>query len=104
MKLDELHNAADNASALLKSLANPQRLRILCLIMEQERPVGELADALDMQQSAVSQHLALLRREGLLKARRDGQTVYYQLTGSNIAPLLDVLAGMFCQPKKRTRG
>lgn len=97
MKLEDLRESADKASAFLKSLANPQRLRIMCLIMEQERPVGELADAVELNQSAVSQHLALLRREGLLKTRRDGQTIYYQLADRKVTRFFGLLEDMFCK-------
>ena len=65
MNIVELNRSAEKASDFLKSLANPNRLRILCLIMEGERPVGELAEAIGITQSATSQHLALLRSEGL---------------------------------------
>jgi DNA-binding transcriptional ArsR family regulator len=99
MKLEDLRESADKASSFLKSLANPQRLRIMCLIMEQERPVGELADAVELNQSAVSQHLALLRREGLLKTRRDGQTIYYQLADRNVTKFFGLLEDMFCKRK-----
>jgi DNA-binding transcriptional ArsR family regulator len=97
MKLDDLRQSADNASAFLKSLANPQRLKIMCLIMEKERPVGELAEAVELNQSAVSQHLALLRREGLLKTRRDGQTIFYQLADKNVTKFFGLLEDMFCK-------
>lgn len=99
MKLEDLRESADNASSFLKSLANPQRLRIMCLIMEKERPVGELADAVELNQSAVSQHLALLRREGLLKTRRDGQTIYYQLADKSVIKFFSLLEDMFCKGK-----
>ena len=101
-----LREGADAASSFLKSLSNPQRLRIMCLIMEKERPVGELASALDLSQSAVSQHLALLRREGLLKSRRNGQTVYYQIANSSITALFSLLERMFCdgaEPRSSAR-
>jgi DNA-binding transcriptional ArsR family regulator len=97
MKLKDLRESADRASIFLKSLANPQRLRILCLIMEQERPVGELAEAVELNQSAVSQHLALMRREGLLKTRREGQTIYYQLADRNVTRFFGLLEDMFCK-------
>ncbi len=99
MKLEDLREAADRASSFLKSLANPQRLRIMCLIMEKERPVGELAEAVELNQSAVSQHLALLRREGLLKTRRDGQTIYYQLADRNVMKFFSLLEDMYCNAR-----
>ena len=100
MNIQELNRSAEKASDFLKSLANPNRLRILCLIMEGERPVGELADAIGINQSATSQHLALMRREGLVKTRRDGQTIYYQLADKNVARTHKLLSDLFCPPGK----
>jgi len=97
--LKNLSRSADKAGAFLKALANPQRLRIVCLIAERERPVGELAEAAELKQSAVSQHLALLRREGLLRARRQGKAVYYQLADRNVASFLSLLQAKFCRPE-----
>jgi ArsR family transcriptional regulator, virulence genes transcriptional regulator len=98
MNLDQLGQSADKASAFLKSLGNAHRLRILCLIMEGERPVGDLATAVGLNQSAVSQHLARMRQEGLIKSRRDGQTIYYQLADKNVSRLVKLLESMFCSP------
>lgn len=96
MNIVELNKSAEKASDFLKSLANPSRLRILCLIMEGERPVGDLADAIGINQSAASQHLALMRREGLVKSRRDGQTIFYQLADKNVSKTLRLLSDLFC--------
>lgn len=96
MKTEELAVAAEHASSFLKSIANPQRLRILCLIMEGERPVGEIADAIGAAQSAVSQHLALMRREGLVAPRRSGQTIFYRLADKKVVKLFRVLSDLFC--------
>ena len=71
--------AADEASGLLKALANPHRLIIICQLIERERSVGELADFLKLRDSTVSQHLALLRKDGLVTPRRDGQTIWYSI-------------------------
>ncbi len=100
MNLQDLNEAADKASVFLKSLGNAHRLRILCLIMEQERPVGDLAEAVGLAQSAVSQHLARMRQEGLIKSRRDGQTIYYQLADKNVARMIKLLESMFCGPNR----
>ena len=99
MNLHQLDHAAERASVFLKSLGNAHRLRILCLIMEEERPVGDLAGAVGVAQSAVSQHLARMRAEGLIKARRDGQTIYYQVADKNVARMLKLLESMFCAPR-----
>ena len=93
---DRLAAASDEASAFLKSLASPVRLRILCLIAGKEASVGEIAEALGARHSLVSQHLGLLRREGLVSARRDGQTIWYALSDQRAATLLQTLQAIFC--------
>ena len=100
MNMTDLANSSDRASEFLKSLANSQRLRILCLIMEGERPVGEIADAIGANQSSVSQNLALMRREGLVVPRRSGQTIYYRLANKKLIKMFRLLNDMFCRPAK----
>jgi DNA-binding transcriptional ArsR family regulator len=95
--------AADKASELLKSLGNRHRLLMLCQLAEDERSVGELAAFLGMRDSTVSQHLALLRREGLVKARREGQTIWYSLASPPARRVLETLFEVFCPPKRRRR-
>ena len=99
MNINDLANASDRASEFLKSLANAQRLRILCLVMEGERPVGEIAEAVGAKQSSVSQNLALMRREGLVVSRRSGQTIYYRLADKKLVKLFRLLNDMFCKPE-----
>ncbi len=96
MDTAELAKSSGRASEFLKSLANAQRLRILCLIMEGERPVGEIAEAIGANQSSVSQNLALMRREGLVVPRRSGQTIYYRLADKKLVKLFQLLNDMFC--------
>ncbi len=98
MNISDLAASSDRASDFLKSLANAQRLRILCLILEGERPVGEIAEAIGANQSSVSQNLALMRREGLVVPRRDGQTIYYRLADKNVVKIFRLLSDMFCKP------
>ena len=86
IKADQMHAAAGAAEEMLKALANRHRLMILCQISETERSVGELAELLDLRDSTVSQHLALLRKDGLVKTRREGQTVWYSLASSSVTP------------------
>ena len=90
--------AADRASALLKALANRHRLLILCQLLEVERSVGELAGFLGIRDSGVSQHLALLRKDGLVAARRDGQTIWYSIASTEARALLTTLYAIYCQP------
>ncbi|MCB5944034.1 helix-turn-helix transcriptional regulator [Acidocella sp. KAb 2-4] len=94
-----MHSAADQASDLLKSLANSHRLMILCQLLEGERSVGELAAFLDLRSSTVSQHLALLRREGLVVARREAQTIYYDIASQPARRILETLFELFCAPE-----
>ncbi|MCK2183125.1 ArsR/SmtB family transcription factor [Halomonas getboli] len=84
----------DRASALLKAMANDNRLRILCLLDGQELSVTELNQQLALSQSALSQHLAILRREHLVSTRRASQTIYYSLNGDRARTLLAALARM----------
>ncbi len=97
MNTQELARSADRASDFLKSLANPLRLRILCMIMERERPVGDIAEELGVRQTAVSQHLALLRKDGLVAPRRDGQTIHYRLADRNVRKVVKLLYELFCK-------
>lgn len=87
---------ADEAAALLKALANGQRLRILCLLVGAERSVGELNDEVELSQSALSQHLARLREEGLVQTRREAQTIYYSLADGPARQLIATLHGLYC--------
>ena len=97
-QLQQLNESAEKASNFLKSVGNAQRLRLLCLMMEKERPVGELAEAVGLAQSAVSQHLARMRQEGLIKSRRDRQTIYYALADRKVVKLIKLLESLFCAP------
>lgn len=96
-------SAADRASALLKSLANRHRLLILCRLSQQESSVGELAELLGIRDANVSQHLALLRREGLVTARREGQTIWYAICSPPARMLVEALYRAYCAPTDRAR-
>ena len=105
MKLEMLRmqSAADEASELLKALANRHRLLILCQLVDRERSVGELAEFLGIRDSTVSQHLALLRRDGLVAARREGQTIWYSISSAPARALLQTLYRIYCTPAPRGR-
>jgi len=96
-----MQSAAGDASELLKSLANRHRLLILCQLVERERSVGELADFLGIRDSTVSQHLALLRRDGIVAARRDGQTIWYSISSPPARALVEALYRVYCGPARR---
>lgn len=90
--------AADEASELLKSLANRHRLLILCQLIEGERSVGELAAFLGARDSTVSQHLALLRKDGLVETRRVGQSIFYSIASEPARRVLHALFAIYCAP------
>lgn len=94
----EMHAAAEKASDLLKSLANRHRLLIVCQLVEGERSVGELAAFVDIRDSTVSQHLALLRKDGVVKARRDGQTIWYSIANPTARAVIETLYQAYCAP------
>lgn len=96
MKILQMKKSADSACGLLKALAHPDRLMIICHLAAGERAVGDIAEALDLRASTVSQHLALLRREGILKSRRQGQTVWYSVGTPMAEQLVSTLYKMYC--------
>lgn len=87
---------AEAAAELLKAMANPQRLRVLCLLAEGERSVGEINAAVALSQSALSQHLAVLREQGLVQTRREAQTIRYSLVDGPVAKLIHALHDIYC--------
>lgn len=99
MQVNEMTEVAEEVSDLLKALSNNNRLLLLCQLTERERSVGELADLVGMQLPAVSQHLALLRREGLIKGRRDGQTIFYAIAREDVRQMMAFLYRTFCEQK-----
>ncbi len=92
----ELKAHAQEAAQLLKALANENRLMILCSLVQQELNVSQLNERLTLSQSALSQHLAWLRREGLVQTRRDAQTIFYSLQGSKAKQVIEVLQSIYC--------
>jgi DNA-binding transcriptional ArsR family regulator len=98
-RMDELSQNARHVAELLKSMANPARLVILCRLAECECSVGELERAVGLSQSAISQHLAVLRRNEVVACRRDGQTVFYSLASSDIVTVMGTLHAVFCSER-----
>ena len=96
MPLDELRKNAARATSLLKSMANESRLMILCQLSQGELTVGEMSKHVSLSQSALSQHLSLLRREGLVKTRRSSQFVYYGLDSEEVKAVIGTLYEQFC--------
>ena len=94
--LSQMREHARTAASLLKALANENRLMILCTLIEGEMSVGELNAKVPLSQSALSQHLASLRDAGLVNTRKEAQTVYYRLEGSEATRVISVLQSIYC--------
>ena len=95
MQYDRGRQALKGASTVLKAMSNENRLLILYHLAQGEHSVGELCDLVGLSQSALSQHLAKLRRDGLVHTRRAAQTVYYRVTSDEVLRLLDTLHELF---------
>jgi ArsR family transcriptional regulator, virulence genes transcriptional regulator len=92
---------AAEAAALLDALANPRRLMILCELAQGERSVGALVRAVGLQQAAVSQHLAKLRRAGVVTSRPEAQMAFYRLKSPAAVAVINTLSTIFCPPYTR---
>jgi DNA-binding transcriptional ArsR family regulator len=96
MQLQDMEAAAARVSEIMKLLANKHRLLVLCQLVEGEKSVGELARLLSVREPAMSQQLAVLRREGLIRPRREAQTIYYELARDDIRRLMEFLYATYC--------
>jgi DNA-binding transcriptional ArsR family regulator len=97
-----MHANAEEPPRLLKALGNAQRLRMLCLLADGEMSVGQINEQLpELSQSALSQHLARLREEGLVDTRREAQNVWYSLPPGPAQAIIDTLYGLYCAPTVR---
>ena len=98
--IKRLEKNAARACDLLGAMANPSRLMILCQLAESEKSVGELQPLIGLSQSALSQHLALLREKRLVRTRRDGQQIFYSIASREAGALMHTLHEEFCVPKR----
>lgn len=87
---------ASAAAKLLRAMSNEHRLMILCRLGPKEMSVGELGSDFNLSQSALSQHLAVLREEGLVATRREGQTIFYRIGDPAAVQVIETLAAIFC--------
>lgn len=94
---------ARQAARLLGAMSNPRRLIVLCELGHGERSVGALARMAGLGQSALSQHLAKLRAQGLVRTRREAQTVYYRLASPAASAVIATLIAQFCPPARGSR-
>ena len=95
MDISQLERNAEVAANLLKAMSNDKRLIIMCALFKGEKCVGELEDIVGLSQSALSQHLARLRRDGLVLTRRDAQTIYYSLEDNAVKAMLRCLYDIY---------
>ncbi len=101
--LADFEKKAVEVADILRALANERRLMILCQLVEYgEATVGSLVDAVGISQSALSQHLAKMRDEGIVTYRRDSQSIWYRIADPRIEDLFATLHRLFCKPAKRT--
>jgi ArsR family transcriptional regulator len=105
LPLAEIEASAGKAADLLHALGNEKRLMILCRLGAGEHQAGALRAPIGLSQSALSQHLAVLRRAGIVAARRDGQAIWYRISDPAAVQMIAALASVFCpdshEPRKR---
>ena len=98
MNLMDLQSKAETVEAPLKSVGNRNRLIVLCELLKGERSVGALQHAIGLSQSALSQHLARLRADGIVATRRESQTIHYSLASEKVSRLIGLLYELYCAP------
>ncbi|PJC87436.1 transcriptional regulator [Vibrio sp. HA2012] len=96
MDIPKMQNSAVDVSELLKTMAHPERLMVLCQLTQGEVGVGKLQEGSSLSQSAFSQHLTVLKKHGLVKVRKESQQVFYSLSDPRITRLLQNLQTIFC--------
>ena len=101
LNIERMREGAAAATALLRVLANQDRLLLLCQLTLGEHSVSELEESLEIQQPTLSQQLGVLRNEGLVETRRDGKRIYYQVTEPRVMRLLELLYNQFCTSNRR---
>lgn len=97
MNIIKMTRKAEDIGGLLRILSHPKRLLLLCQLVDQERSVGDLAAQLQMREAAASQQLALLRKDRIVKTRRDGQTIFYSLARADLKALIGFLYATYCK-------
>jgi DNA-binding transcriptional ArsR family regulator len=100
---DDMAEHVDSAASLLRAMANPHRLQILCLLGEGELSVGSLNERIPLSQSALSQHLAVLRDDGLVATRRESQSIRYRVQPGPALEVIRALHGHYCKAVRTRR-
>ena len=99
--IEAMQAQASKATSLLGAMCNEKRLMMLCQLIDGEKSVNELAELVDAPQPTVSQHLGLLRRQGLVSSRKHGQVHFYSLAGSEAREILATLQSLYCDPQTK---
>ena len=110
MKNDQIHNVSqedkfdfskvDTVTKTLKVLANPDRLKILCILIEKELNVQSIESHTNIQQPTLSQQLTVLRNAEIVKTRREGKQIYYQIKDNDILKIMQTLYEIYCEPNE----
>lgn len=101
--LSLFEESAGRAATLLRLLGNERRLMVLCQLAEGELSVSDIRSRVGLSQSALSQHLALLREEGIVATRRESQTIFYRIVDHAAMRVIETLAELFCPPEMRIK-
>jgi ArsR family transcriptional regulator, virulence genes transcriptional regulator len=101
--LAQVEEHAAGAAVLLKALGNEQRLIVLCTLLDGPHSVGEINARVSLSQSALSQHLAVLRTAGIVTTRRESQTIWYEIAPGPANHVMEALYAAFCAPQARSR-
>lgn len=94
------YSEVENISSLLKSISHPIRLKILCLLQEKEMTVGEIRDEVETTHANISQHLSILRNQGVIGFRKDSNFIYNRIEDERIIELMKTLRMLFCQSEQ----
>jgi DNA-binding transcriptional ArsR family regulator len=103
LELKRMRASAARASSLLRNLAHEDRLVLLCELSAGEKSVGDLEELVGLRQPSLSQQLGVLRREGLVKTRREGKRIYYRLGSNDALRVIETLHEVFCGPASKRR-
>lgn len=103
LDFDVMRTKASQASDLLKALANPDRLLLLCQLSQCEQCVSDLEKSVGIRQPSLSQQLTVLRAENLVKTRREGKQIYYSIASKEALLVMRLLYEQFCQPNEETK-
>ncbi len=102
LDLNRFQDSVRKASTLLKAMSNEHRLMILCQLTKGEKCVSELESIIGLSQSALSQHLARLRRDEVVKTRRSAQTIFYSLAGPEARAVIETLYDFYCSAEDQS--